>query len=240
MKFLKNISEDQKDKILALDCEMCGNTRPREERHLEKRYVLKATLIDGHGNIIFDELCIPEKTDEDMKTDIHGITKQDLQGKQSYLDLIEKVKVLVKDKIVVGHSLDADLKGLGYNKTEKKRIPFEHPFKLQRDTAERFQWTTGKKRPSLKELAKNHIGVTIQEGIHDSKEDAFAALLIYAKYYDSWEISLKKKFSMPFHCELCNVFCKSKKVLRSHLNGKKHQHNALLAGSDESSSDSNE
>ena len=52
--------------------------------------------------------------------------------------------------------------------------------------------------------------------------------------------ALEHKLGMPYHCELCDVFCSSKVVWESHLNGRKHRHKAFMAGLYESDSDSSD
>jgi hypothetical protein len=87
------------------------------------------------------------------------------------------INEIIKDKIIIGHSLKYDFAVLKISPPESKI----------RDTAERFSWTFRKNIPSLKELAKNKLGTEIQTGTHDSKEDALAALKIF--------VSVKSKTS---------------------------------------------
>jgi hypothetical protein len=44
-----------------------------------------------------------------------------------------------------------------------------------------------KHTPSLKALALYHLGLTIQQGEHDSVEDAIIPVKIYLKYRNVWE-----------------------------------------------------
>jgi DNA polymerase III epsilon subunit-like protein len=48
--------------------------------------------------------------------------------------------------------------------------------------------------PSLKALALYHLGLTIQEGEHDSVVDARIPVEIYLKFRDAWEREKEGKF----------------------------------------------
>merc|ERR1712025_442066 len=47
------------------------------------------------------------------------------------------------------------------------------------------------KRPALKKLAAEVLGVTIQTGEHSSTEDARTAMLLYQSHKKEWERSLR-------------------------------------------------
>lgn len=74
-------------------------------------------------------------------------------------DQVQKeVAELIKERIVIGHSLENDFRVL----------LLSHPFKMVRDTAKyrRFQRSRGKPR-KLKALAQRYLGMRIQSGEHD-------------------------------------------------------------------------
>ena len=180
---LLNIPEEKRDDYIAIDCEMAGDIRlflqknvESDEFNRDNSLLIRATLVDGHGRVVLDEYCLPTTKIWDMRYECHGIDEYDLFGKQSDTELIEKIQEIIKDKIIVGHSLKYDLEVLKVSPPES-RI---------RDTAERFSWTFRKNIPSLKQLAKNKLGIEIQTDFHDSKEDALAALKIF--------VSFKSKF----------------------------------------------
>ena len=112
---------------------------------------------------------MPSEEIVEMRTPIHGITIEQLEGKQSDAQLKSKIAKILKNKKLVGHSVDKDLAVL----------EIDHP--LVRDTAYKFSWTICPKSPSLKNLAKAKLGVEIQKGEHDSYEDTLAALMIYVR-----------------------------------------------------------
>ena len=54
--FLGNIPKNERDKIVALDCEMTGSSMyGTADRH---RCLLRATVLDGHGNVLLGQLIL--------------------------------------------------------------------------------------------------------------------------------------------------------------------------------------
>ena len=85
----------------------------------------------------------------------------------------------MKDRYLVGHGLKNDLAVLH----------LQHPYTQIRDTAQYkpFRNLTKGSTPSLKNLAKYHLGIDIQNGEHDSVEDARVAMVLYRKVRMEWE-----------------------------------------------------
>jgi hypothetical protein len=69
--------------------------------------------------------------------------------------------------------------------------------------------------PSLKKLAKDILGINIQEGEHDSIEDARASMILYRHRQAGWEEHLKTNgFSRLKECKFCgSSFHTSKRCL---------------------------
>ena len=74
-----------------------------------------------------------------------------MENAEDFKKVQGKVAKIIKDKIVVGQSIGYDMKYLF--------LP--HKAELLRDTSELFFKTDGKKY-SLKELAKNELGISFQ------------------------------------------------------------------------------
>src|SRR5438270_14020461 len=72
----------------------------------------------------------------------------------------QEVYNIIKDRIVVGHALQHDF----------KMLMLDHPRKMIRDTSlyEPFRRIVKGKTPSLKRLASEELGMTIQTGKHSS------------------------------------------------------------------------
>ena len=63
---------------------------------------------------------MPTSAIRDMRTWCHGISHEDLIGKQSDVELIKKIQELMKDKIVIGHALKFDFEVLQFSHPESK------------------------------------------------------------------------------------------------------------------------
>ena len=145
-------------KLLALDCEMIYSAGGFE--------LARCTIVDDSKLVIFDELIQPFYTVYDLNTKYSGISE--IVNAMSFDNFHAKLFTLMdKSTILVGHSLESDLKAmrlvhLNVIDTVKlyphvKRLPFRY---------------------SLRYLASTYLEEIIQnsnEG-HDSKEDAIIAL----------------------------------------------------------------
>ncbi|CAG8583442.1 8783_t:CDS:2 [Ambispora leptoticha] len=162
-------------KYLALDCEMVGIG----ERGIESA-LARVSIVDFECNRVLDEYVKPEQPITDYRTEYSGITKDSLINASSLKDVQGKVSEIIKDKIVVGHSIHLDFSAL--------QLP--HLPELTRDISI-YGGIRNKlpknKVPSLKTLAKKFLDIDIQSGEHDSIEDATATMNIYKHFQAKWE-----------------------------------------------------
>jgi RNA exonuclease 1 len=149
--------------VLTVDCEMISTS-------LEKFALARVSLIDWDGNIVLDELVKPPGTVSDYLTQYSGITKEMMEPvTQTLAELQTKLRqVLTPRTILLGHSLDSDLRAL--------RLSF--PFIV--DTTLIYPHPKGPpQKSSLKWLTQKYLAREIQnrgpQG-HDSVEDAKACL----------------------------------------------------------------
>lgn len=77
---------------MALDCEMCSTS-------LSDRALLSATLVDQHGTVLLSELVQPAGTILDLRTDITGITLEQLEVRPA----LRVVRPLFDDRDTRGH-----------------------------------------------------------------------------------------------------------------------------------------
>ncbi|GMP27902.1 hypothetical protein CsSME_00003687 [Camellia sinensis var. sinensis] len=157
-------------KMLAVDCEMVLCEDGTE--------ALARVCAVGHDlQVKLNELVNPNKTVADYRSEITGLTAENLDGVTcSLANVQESMKKLLRDgkTILIGHSLNNDLKALklDHGRVIDTSLIFKHG-----DEA-------NFRRPSLNNLCKAVLGYEVRkEGApHDCLDDATAAMkLVLAK-----------------------------------------------------------
>lgn len=160
-----------KGKIVAIDCEMVGIGDQGKDNMLAR-----VSLVNDRGDCIYDTFVKPREKVVDYRTYVSGVRPEDMARGKDFEVVQAEVAALLKEKILVGHSIKGDLQVLFLS----------HPRQHIRDTSKYFK-IKGKGTPSLKRLAKEYLKVTIQEGEHSSIQDAQAAVHLYNMYRHQWE-----------------------------------------------------
>jgi RNA exonuclease 1 len=148
--------------VYALDCEMCCTNYGLE--------LIRVAVVDWQHQVVYDRLVKPTNPILNYNTETSGIREGDLVGVSTTLaDVQRDLLDLFSDKtILVGHSLDSDMKALKI---------FHKTFI---DTAELFPHRGGlPKKRALRTLVESILGERMHENAargHDCKEDAIAAL----------------------------------------------------------------
>lgn len=171
---LKKVNDNQGRKrapgVFALDCEMVYTVIGFE--------LARVTIIDDRMDLVLDAFCKPRGAILDYNEKYSGVTEKDLRNVTSDLrEVQKKVRYYVSEEdILVGHSLDSDLKAL---KIHHKRCV---------DTSAVYPHKKGLPyKRGLKTLMREECGKMIQEETadgaygHDSSEDAKAALQLMFK-----------------------------------------------------------
>uniref|UniRef100_A0A8K9WN88 RNA exonuclease 5 n=1 Tax=Oncorhynchus mykiss TaxID=8022 RepID=A0A8K9WN88_ONCMY len=152
--------------LYGLDCEMCLTECGNE--------LTRISLVDSRGSCVLDELVKPPNRILHYLTQFSGITRAMLQPITTTLREVQSMlkKVLPRDAVLVGHSLENDLVALN----------LIHPHVI--DTSLLYRREFGR-RFKLKVLAETVLKKQIQteerKG-HDPTEDAQAALEL-AQYF---------------------------------------------------------
>lgn len=168
--WVETVELNRESLIFGLDCEMCDTKDGKEVA----RVTLVAYEISNDNDkektkLILDELVKPDNEIVDYLTAFSGITEELLKDVKTRLPDIQNrlVSIISSKDILVGHSLESDLKvlRLKHPKVVDTAIIFDHPRGMP--------W-----KPSLKWLANKYMNKQIQDGSngHDSAEDAGACL----------------------------------------------------------------
>ena len=173
-----SLPDDIKRKFVALDCEMVGTGA-----NGQKSVLARASIVDWWGTILLDTYVKVPVTVTDFRTQYSGILPKHLQRKSTMDPAAcrQTVADLLRDKILVGHALHNDLNVLMLQHQDVRDTATFRP--LQRLAP------NGKWRPrKLKDLVEENCdGLVIQEGSHDSVQDARASMQLFQSVYAAWE-----------------------------------------------------
>jgi len=164
--------------LIALDCEMVEGT---SIEHM----LARVSLVDYEGRVIYDAYVKPTEPVRDYRTNITGITKEVLDRKgEGFNQVRARVLEYLKDKVVVGHAVHHDFEALQIPQPEHSQI---------RDTCLYSPLRPPKRKttPSLRLLAEYWLDKQVQEASHSSVEDARTTMMIYKRFSDQWEESLR-------------------------------------------------
>jgi len=180
-------------RTLALDCEMVGVGEDGRRSALAR-----VSVVNEDGNVILDTFVIPTERVTDYRTAVSGVRAKDLRaesGARTFKTVQAQMSELLRGKILVGHSLKNDMRALmlDHPKRDTRDTSLYHP--LTRPLRPEERCVPGAPRGrgcrALRDLARQHVGLDIQNGEHSSVDDARAALALYKKFAKKWEASLR-------------------------------------------------
>jgi len=181
------VPQSVRNEYVAIDCEMVGLGPTGKTSALAR-----CAVVDFDGEVLYDRFVRPKGFVTDFRTKYSGVRQQDLrQGEACLFEECQRdVSLLLKNKVLVGHALrnDTEVLMLSHPRSHIRDTAHYHPLmrKVGHDTAKY-------RSRALKELSKQYLGISIQDGEHDPCVDARTAMLLYRKFRTEWEKDLKKK-----------------------------------------------
>ena len=145
--------------MLALDCEMCYTAVGLE--------LTRCSVVDAHGVTVYDQLVLPHAPIVDYNTQYSGISVEHMAGVTTRIEDVQAalLELIAEETILIGHSLDNDLVAL---KMVHRRVV---------DTALAYPHPKGPPhKPALRILCHRLLGRRIQDGSHDSVQDAATSM----------------------------------------------------------------
>ncbi|PHH83564.1 hypothetical protein CDD82_7125 [Ophiocordyceps australis] len=163
------IEGHQIGKYVAIDCEMVGIGPGGYESALAR-----VSLVDFHGKQIYDSYVKPQEKVTDWRTAVSGISPKEMKFARDFTEVQRQVSAIMENRILVAHDIHHDLDAL----------KLKHPARDIRDTVMHLEFRTyaDGRKPSLRVLASNVLGVVIQNGAHSSIEDARITMFIFRKH----------------------------------------------------------
>lgn len=168
-------------KFIAIDCEMVGVGPGGHESALAR-----ISIVDFHGTQVYDSYVRPKEKVTNWRTHVSGISTKEMRFARDFEEVQKDVAELMKTRILVGHDLKHDLDAL----------KLSHPGKDIRDTAKYnvFRKYGNGRKPSLRILAQEILGVEIQSGAHSSIEDARVTMLLFRKHKPGFDVDHANRY----------------------------------------------
>lgn len=169
-------------KYIAIDCEMVGVGPGGYESALAR-----ISIVDFHGTQVYDSYVKPKERVINWRTQYSGISPKEMRFARDFEEVQKEVAELMADRIVVGHDLKHDLEAL----------KLSHPNRDIRDTAKYspFKKFGNGRRPALRTLAQEILGVEIQSGAHSSIEDARVTMLLFRRHKSGFDVDHANRYT---------------------------------------------
>ncbi|CDW57639.1 RNA exonuclease 4 [Trichuris trichiura] len=165
--------------ILALDCEFIGGGFDGS-----RDILARVSLVDGSLCCVYDKFVKTEETIVDYRTAVSGVRPEDVAN-ETLRVVQSEVSALISRRLLIGHGVRKDLEVIGLT----------HSRRLIRDTSTfpLFHKMLRTRLPKLRVLSATLLGEEIQNGEHNSVEDATAAMKLYLAYRKVWEKSRRRR-----------------------------------------------
>ncbi|CAO1637253.1 unnamed protein product [Sympodiomycopsis kandeliae] len=178
----ESASKREPGTYVAIDCEMVGVGIKGSESVLAR-----VSIVNWHGYTLLDRFVKPQEKVTDYRTFVSGIRAKDLKDAPLFDTVQKEVSTLIKDRILVGHAIQNDLKAM----------LLDHPRRMIRDTStfQPLRDLAQTKFPGLRKLATIVLGIDVQKKgqEHSSVEDARTTMAIFRTQKDAWEKVLREE-----------------------------------------------
>ena len=174
-KMASGLTKEQRGHV-ALDCEMVmASVDGAEPVHS----LAQIAIVDWNGKVIYKTYVVPEGVITNYLTQYSGVEPEHLVGAPPFQEVRARVLEIISGKTVVGHGLRSDFEALQipYNVDLTRNTSLTH--KYQKNIVNYRTGEPGRGPRRLRNLAKEYLKETIQEGSHDPEIDARAAMLLY-------------------------------------------------------------
>ena len=187
-------------KFLSLDCEMVG-VGGDEDRSV----LARASVVNFHGTQVYDSFVRPKEYVTDWRTHVSGVSPKNMATARSLEQVQQDIGAILSNKVLVGHAVKNDLQALDLS----------HPKRDIRDTSlfSGYRKYSAGRTPSLKKLAKEVLGVDIQQGEHSSIEDARITMLLFRRNKPAFDVEHAQRY--PTHTPGRSAKAKPKKKQKS-------------------------
>jgi RNA exonuclease 4 len=168
-------------KYVGIDCEMVG-VGGDEDRSV----LARVSIVNFHGTQVYDSFVRPKEYVTDWRTHVSGVTPKHMATARGFEEVQAAVQAILKGRIIIGHAIKNDL----------EVMMLTHPKKDIRDTSKfsGFRKHSAGRSPSLKKLAKEVLGIDIQEGEHSSIEDARTTMLLFRRHKPAFDVEHAARF----------------------------------------------
>lgn len=169
-------------KYIAMDCEMVGVGPGGHESALAR-----ISIVDFHGTQVYDSYVRPKERVTNWRTHVSGISTKEMRFARDFEEVQKDVSEILNKRILVGHDLKHDLDAL----------KLSHPVRDIRDTAKynSFRKYGHGRKPALRSLAQELLGVEIQSGAHSSIEDARVTMLLFRKHKSGFDVDHANRYA---------------------------------------------
>lgn len=161
--------------LVALDCEMVSVRGGKSS-------LAQCSIVSYDGETLYHTHVRPSQPITDYRTRWSGVLPRHMKNALPHDAAVAKIRQILAGKILIGHDLTHDFSVIGITPPRHRTRDTAHFIPLRS-----LAGLSLRQNPSLKNLSLKLLGRRIQNGFHNSLEDARAALDLYRKHETLWE-----------------------------------------------------